>query len=474
MKESRRYKNFKIGNQKGFKLKILTLLVVLTLSICFSCSQMPVYTRPDVQKPDDWLFKINITKAQSERLWWQSFNDEVLNSLIEEGLKANIDILIATARVEEYIGRYMSASGGLYPQVNLGGSVLRNRTTTIGETITGNNLNLNFNLNWEIDFWGRLKSIDESAKAQLLSAEDAKEALLLTIVSSIVESYMNILSLDEQLRIAKETAKSRKDYYEIFKLRFEGGLISELELNQAKSEYESTLATIPSLERQIAQQENGLSILIGSNPKPIKRTTSLNKLTTPSIPSGLPSDLLQRRPDIMQAENDLISANAQIGVARAAFFPTISLTGAFGWASNDLSNLFKDSSNTWSWGASVTAPIFRGGTLRGNLKTAEAQQKQALLKYQQVIQRAFKEVEDALIEHTKNSQQLEIQYRQVSSLRDYAEVARMRYENGYTSYIEVLDAERSLFNAELSLTQTKTALMKSVISIYKSMGGNWF
>ncbi|MCX8068960.1 MAG: efflux transporter outer membrane subunit [Thermodesulfovibrionales bacterium] len=448
--------------------------VIIFIFFCISCSQIPSYTRPYVQTPEDWRFKIDTSKTQSERLWWQSFGDPVLNSLIEEGLKANHDILIATARVEEYIGRYMSATGGLYPQVNLGGTAIRSRATTLGETFTGNNFNLNFNLNWEIDFWGRLKGIDESAKAQLLSAEESKQAVLLTIVSAIAESYLNLLSLDEQLRIAQETAKSRKDYYEIFQLRFQGGVISELELKQAKSEYESTLATIPNLQRQIAQQESALSILIGSNPKSIQRGKSLISLNTPLIPAGLPSDLLQRRPDIRQAENDLISANAQIGVARASFFPTISLTGAFGWASGDLTDLLKDTSRVWNFGGSATAPIFRGGTLRGNLKTAEALQQQALLKYQQSIQKAFKEVEDALIENKMNSQQLEIQQRQVSSLRDYAGIARMRYENGYTSYIEVLDAERSLFNAELSMTQTKTALIKSVISLYKSLGGQWF
>ncbi len=450
----------------------LLFLFILTL-ILSACSQMPVYTRPSVEMPERWRNEVRASKEASEALWWQQFGDAGLDALIEEGMRNNYDLLIASARVQEFIGRYGATKGALYPQVTSVGTAGRGRSNIMGESVISNAYQINLNASWEIDLWGRLRSAEEAARAQIMSAEAAQEALLLTTVSSIAETYINILNLHEQLRISKETADSRRDYYEIFKLRFEGGVISELELNQARSEYESALISIPTLERQTEQQENALSILIGRNPQPITFKKTLDDLRQPPIIAGLPSELLHRRPDIRQAEEDLKAANAQIGVARAAFFPTISLTGQFGWASAELSDLFTGPNKTWQWAGSFAAPIFKGGSLSGNLMAAEAQQRQALLKYQQTIQRAFREVEDALIEHKKTEQQLEIQNRQIASLRDYAKIARLRYENGYTSYIEVLDADRNLFNAELSLAQTKTLLLKSVIALYKAIGGQW-
>lgn len=452
------------------KLCCLSLAFVMLLS---ACSQMPVYKRPAVDIPDDWRFKEAETKGMSERLWWQQFGDPTLNAMIDEGIKGNYDLLIASARIEEFIGKYGAARGALFPQIGAGGEADRSRTNMLGQTVTANAYKINLNASWEIDLWGRLRSAEEAARAQILSAEAAQQALLLTTIASIAETYINILNLKEQLSISRETADSRRQYYEIFQARYEGGVISELELKQAKSEYESALASIPSLERQIAQQENALSILLGKNPQSITTQRALAEIKMPSVPSNLPSELLQRRPDIRQAEEDLRAANALIGAARAAFFPTISLTGAFGWASPELSDLFSGPSGAWKWAGSFTVPIFKGGILSGNLEAAEAQQRQALIRYQQAIKRAFKEVEDALIEHRKTKEQIDIMDRQLSSLRDYARVARLRYENGYTSYIEALDAERNLFNAELSYTQTKTAYVKSIISLYKGMGGQW-
>ncbi len=452
------------------RLCCLSLVVIVFLS---ACSQMPVYKRPSVDIPDNWRFKEADTKGHSEVLWWRQFGDTVLDAMIEEGLKNNHDMLIASARVDEFIGKYGAVRGQILPQVGLGGEANRSRTNMLGQVLTVNAYQVNLNTSWEIDLWGRLRGAEEAARAQILSAEAAQQALLLTTVASIAETYFNVLNLTEQLRVSRETADLRRQYYEIFQMRYEGGVISELELKQAKSEYESALASIPSLERQIAQQENALSILLGKNPQSIKPQRNLWEIKMPDVPSGLPSELLQRRPDIRQAEEDLKATDALIGVARAAFFPTISLTGAFGWVSTELSDLFMGPSNTWKWGGSLVLPIFKGGTLKGNLEAAEAQQRQALLRYQQSIQRAFKEVEDALVEHQKTKQQIGIMDSQLESLRDYARVARLRYDNGYTSYIEVLDAERNLFNVEISYAQTKTAYIKSIISLYKALGGEW-
>ena len=266
---------------------------------------------------------------------------------------------------------------------------------------------------------------------------------------------------------------SREESYNLFKLRLQTGVISETELYQAKSEYEQALATIPFLEKTIAQQENVLSVLLGRNPGPIPRGKTVDDFVLPAVPAGLPSDLLANRPDIRQAEQNLIAANARIGVAKSLYFPSISLTGLFGYASTDLSNLFMGPAKVWSWAAPLTAPIFTGGAIRGQVRSAEAVQQQALLRYQQSIQASFREVEDALIDQRKSREQLEVQARLLESLRNYVRLARLRFDNGYTSYIEVLDAERRLFTAELSMAETKGVLFQALVNLYKAMGGGW-
>jgi multidrug efflux system outer membrane protein len=326
---------------------------------------------------------------------------------------------------------------------------------------------------WEIDLWGKLRRATEAARADLLSTEEARQSVILSLVSAVANGYISLRDFDKQLEVARQTAKAREESYKLFKLRYEGGVISELELNQVKSEYEQALATIPQIEKQVAFQENGLSVLIGRNPGPIFRGKNMDELVLPAVPAGLPSDLLTKRPDIRQVEQSLVAANARIGVARAQYFPSISLTGLFGWSSSDLSNLFKGVSNVWSWGGSLTAPIFTGGAIMGQEKAAEAIQQQALFNYQKTVQGAFREVEDALVDQKRTREQLEAQKRQVDALKEYARIARLRYENGYTSYIEVLDAERSLFSAELQYAQTQGILFQALVNLYKAVGGGW-
>jgi len=256
-------------------------------------------------------------------------------------------------------------------------------------------------------------------------------------------------------------------------LRFSGGEVSQMELAQSQSEYEASLATIPQIELQIAQQEDALSILLGHNPGDIARDRELDDLALPAVPAGLPSELLERRPDLRQAEQDLIAANALIGAARALYFPSISLTGLFGSASGRFSSLFTGPARVWSYAGAVTLPIFTAGSIGGQVKQAEAQQQQALFQYQKSIQVAFQEVADALVSLQKTREQLVVQGSQVDALRTYARLARLRFEGGYTSYIEVLDAERSLFNAQLSYAQTQGVVFTSTVSLYKAMGGGW-
>jgi multidrug efflux system outer membrane protein len=289
----------------------------------------------------------------------------------------------------------------------------------------------------------------------------------------VASSYITLRELERQLEIAKSTAEARKGSFLLFKDKFQGGVVSELELAQSQSDYEASLVTIPELEAQVAQQEDALSVLLGRNPGPIAAGRALPALGVPAVPAGLPSQLLERRPDLRQAEQDLIAANALIGAARAQYFPTISLTGLFGSLSNEFSGLFKGPAKVWSYAAAASMPIFTGGGIAGQVQVAEARQQQALLRYQKLIQVAFQEVSDALIAHTKAREQLGFQGQQVQTLRTYLDLARLRYDEGYTSYIEVLDAERNLFNAQLSYAQTQSIVLISLVNLYKAMGGGW-
>ena len=456
---------------------VISSLLVLTL---FGCMTGPNYRRPVVEIPPSWRFEEKEAKEVANMAWWEQFSDPVLDELIHVALKENQDIKIAAARVGEFIGRYVTARAPLFPQVGAGSIAGRSRVTEKGNTpfpSNGENPANTFqpflNASWEIDLWGKLRRATEAARADLLGTEEGRRAVIMTLVTSVAGTYVNLRDLDMQLDIAKRTAKSREETYKLFRIRFQGGVISELELNQVKSEYERALSTIPFLDKVIAQQENSLSILLGRNPARILRGKTIDELTLPAVPAGLPSDLLVNRPDVRQAEQDLIAANARIGVARSLYFPTISLTSMFGFASTDLSNLFMGPAKIWSWAVPLAAPIFTGGAISGQVRSAEAVQQQALLRYQQSIQTAFREVEDALVDQKRTREQLDAQAREVEALRHYARIARLRFDNGYTSYIEVLDAERSLFNAELSQAGTKGLLFQALVSLYKAMGGGW-
>ena len=456
------------------------LIIFLTLTfILLGCMVGPDYRRPSVETPKLWRFEEKEAREVANTAWWEQFDDPVLNKLIRNALKENKDVKIAAARVEEFVGRYRTTRAPLFPQVGAGAIASRSRVTERGPSpIDGtinpaNDFQIFLNANWEIDLWGKLRRGTEAARADLLSTEEARRAVILTLVTSVATAYVNLRDLDLQLEIAKRTAKSRQESYDLFQLRFRGGTISELELNQVKSDYEQALSTIPLIEKAIAQQENGICVLLGRNPGPIPRGKTIDELVLPVVPAALPSELLTNRPDIRQAEQELIAANARIGVARSYYFPSISLTSSLGYASADLSKLFSGPAKVWSVAAPLTAPIFTAGAISGQVKSAKAVQKQALLRYEQVIQTAFLEVENALIDRKRSKEQLEIEAQRVNTLRNYARIARLRFDSGYTSYIEVLDAERSLFGAELFHAQTKGVLFQALVSLYKAIGGGW-
>jgi len=456
---------------------VISFLLVLSL---FGCMVGPNYRRPSIETPSSWRFEEKEAREVANTKWWEQFGDPVLNELIETALKENKDIKIAAANVQDFMGRYVTTRAPLFPQIGFGASASRSRVTenaaaplSKGTINPGNSFQIFLNANWEIDLWGKLRRATEAARADLLSTEEARRAVILTLVTSVASAYVNLRDLDLQLEIAKQTTKSREGTYNLFKLRFGRGLISDLELSQVKSEYERTLSTIPFIEKTIAQQENALSVLLGRNPGPDPRGKTIDELILPAVPAGLPSDLLVNRPDIRQVEQDLISANAKIGVAKSLYFPAISLTSAFGYASADLSKLFTGPARVWSLAAPLTAPIFTAGAISGQVKSSKAVRQGVVVRYEQSIQTAFREVEDALIDQRKSREQLEIETQEVATLHNYARVARLRFDSGYTSYIEVLDAERNLFNAELSHAETKGILFQALVNLYKAMGGGW-
>jgi multidrug efflux system outer membrane protein len=447
--------------------------------ILFGCTVGPNYRRPAVETPPSWRFEEKEARSAVNIAWWEQFGDPVLNGLIQDALRENKEVRIAAARVEEFMGRYGATRAALFPQLTAGASAGRSRVSdrtaapTTGMQNPADNYLAFLNANWEIDLWGKLRRATEAGRANVLATQEARRAVVLTLVASVANAYVNLRELETEVEIARRTMKSREESYRLFQLRFDGGVISEVELYQVKSEYEQALATVPLLEKLIAQQENALNVLLGRNPGPIPAGRAMNELLLPGVPAGLPSDLLANRPDIRRAEQDLIAANARIGVARAYYFPSISLTALFGYVSTDLSNLFSGPARTWSWAAPLTAPIFTAGAIRGQVEAAEAVNREFLIQYEQSIQAAFREVEDALIDQRRSRERLEVQTRQIDTLRNYARMARLRFETGHTSYLEVLDAERSLFNAELAQAQTKGALFQALVNLYKAMGGGW-
>jgi multidrug efflux system outer membrane protein len=452
----------------------------LAACLLAGCAVGPDYKRPPVDAPAAFRFDAKDASDTANTAWWQQFQDPELDRLIGIALAENKDVQVAAARIDEFLGQFRTTRSVLFPQVGAGLSAQRQRippgqfqatpgfTSGVIETYS-----LDLSVSWEIDVFGKRRRETEAARANLLASEEGRRATILTLVSTVASSYVALRQLDRQLEIAKETARTRQGSFDLFRERFEGGTVSELEVSQTQSDYEAALVAIPPIESQIAQAENALAVLLGRNPGPIRRGAALVDLKLPLVPAGLPSQLVERRPDLRQAEQQLIAANAQIGVARAQYFPVISLTGLFGSASTAFSGLFKGANKAWSYGANTTMPIFTAGGIAGTVESAEAAQREALLRYQQAIQVAFREVSDSLIAHAKAREQLVHQDSQVVTLRNYLELARLRYENGYTSYIEVLDAERNLFNAEVAQTQTMSNVVVSLVNLYKAMGGGW-
>jgi len=326
---------------------------------------------------------------------------------------------------------------------------------------------------FEIDLFGRLRRATEASQADLLATEEARRALALSLAATVANSYISLRSLDDQLAISRHTLETREEALRIFELRYEGGVVSEMELSQVRSEVETARIAVPLLEQSVAQQENAISALLGRLPGPVARGKTLTEMSLPLPPSSLPSSVLERRPDILQAEQALVASNARIGVAKAAYFPVVSLTGLLGSSSADLSKLFSGAAQIWSYGADAVLPIFTAGGIAGQVTAAEARQVQALEQYRKAIENAFREVDDALVAGTKTREVVEGLMRQVEALSSYDRVARLRFEGGYSAYLEVLDAERNLFQSQINESQARAQALIAITTLYKVLGGGW-
>ncbi|HYA43158.1 MAG TPA: efflux transporter outer membrane subunit [Syntrophobacteraceae bacterium] len=455
-------------------------IILLVVALLAGCAVGPDYKRPAIDIPQNWRFEDKEAKDVANTAWWQQFNDPVLNELIQIALRENKDLKVAVARIGEFVGQYVTTRASLFPQFGVGasGGVQRITKTGLpalppGTENTDDVWSVFVNGSWEIDIWGKIRRATEAARAGILSSEEGRRAVILSLVAAVASAYIDLRDADMEMEISIKTADAYRESLHIFELRFKEGFSSSIEVNMVKAEYERALAAIFFYEKTIPQLENALSILLGRNPGPIPRGRTLDGLALPDVPAGLPSGLLEQRPDIRGAEQDLIAANAQIGAAKALYYPAISLTAAFGYSSADLSKLFKSPAQAWSVAAPVIAPIFTAGAIRGQVKFAESRQQELVVRYQQAIQSAFREVDDALVDQKQTKPQLEALGRRTEALREYARLAQLRFDNGYTSYLEVLDANRSLFDAELNYAQTKATLFRSFVNLYKAMGGGW-
>jgi outer membrane protein, multidrug efflux system len=450
--------------------------LIVTTACLGACAVGPDYHRPAVETPATFRYASPQAEVVDTSLdWWTQFNDPVLDDLVAKALAQNKDLAIASARIEEFYGRYVVTRAGLFPQVsaNFGASRSRGVPAPGFPPVVGNQVELNGMVSWELDLFGHLRRLTEAARADYLGTQSAQQATRVALIANVAIAYLQLRDFDNQLLIAQATLGSRKGALDLFNERFTGGVVSKLQVSQARSEYESAQTSVYSIQQEIGVQENAISLLLGQNPGPIPRGKSITELTAPAIPAGLPSSLIERRPDILEAEQALVSANASIGAARALYFPQISLTGLFGAASTALSGLWTGPARVWSFAGAVTQPIFEGGAIAGGVHQAEAVQQEALFSYEQTIQQAFADVENALVSVARTRDQLDSTTRQVAALAEYASVARDLFEGGYTSYLDVLDAERSLFNAQLQQSSLQDQELAQIVNLYKALGYGW-
>lgn len=463
------------------RTRIVAFLAIFITS--FSPISITAQKPAPIKTPDSFRGSETIDQNSIGDLkWFEVFKDQELQNLIRTAMVRNYDLGLATARINAARANLGLARSDQFPQFDATADLTTNRFSRNGQVSASGQggqrrsfgsvlLNL---LTFEIDVWGRLRNQTKAARAELRASEEDRKAVMTTVVGDVAAGYFNLLELDSQLDIAKRTLATRENSLRLIRARQEGGLATMLDVRQAEELVYQASQTIPDTEREIQQTENQISLLLGNNPGPIGRGKPLaQQEELPAVPTGLPSSLLERRPDIRSAEENLVAQRALVSAAKAAYFPRISLTGLLGFQSNQLSSLFTGPSRAWTFVPQLTQPIFTGGRLKSNVKFARAQQEFALVAYQQTIQNAFREVSDALIQYRKVKEIRIQQELLVATLQDRSRLAYLRYEGGVDSLLNALDADRDLFEAELNLTQTKRDELISVVQLYKALGGGW-
>jgi len=453
----------------------LSLLIILT-----GCKMGPNYKRPAVSAPDTFRGAAPMSAPTSQSIgeekWWTTFQDEQLQTLIREALAQNYDVRIAATRVLQAQAVLGITRADQYPTITAGASANNQRLprTAVTPEFENSPIQVNIGLAWELDFWGKYRRATEAARAELLATEWGQKAVVSGLVSSVASAYFQLLELDAEMGISRNALDSRRESLRLVEIRQRGGNTSLMDVRQSEQLVYAAAAAIPDLERRIQQQENLISILLGRNPGPITRGKSLVETTVPlEVPAGLPSSLLERRPDLQSAEQTLVAANARIGVAKAAYFPQITLTGLAGYQSSALTDLFSGPAGLWSFGAQLTQPIFTAGKIRSGVRLTEAQQQEAVLFYQKSIQQAFRDVSDSLVAFTKNREFREQQALLTHAAGDATRLADSRYRGGVTSYLEVLDSDSRYFDAQIVLAQAQLNERLALVQLYNALGGGW-
>jgi outer membrane protein, multidrug efflux system len=458
------------------KLAFLPLLVLLA-----GCAVGPNYKRPTVNLPTDYRAAIPAQTAEAASLgnekWWDVYQDPVLAQLIHTAIQQNYDVRIAATRVLEAQAQLGITRANQFPSASVGAGVSSQQNAKVSNLFPAYQVNegqLNLSVIWNLDFWGKYRRQTEEARAQLLATKWGQQAVISSLVANVATAYFQLRALDSELEIAKRTLGSRQQSLQLTRLLETHGSASDLDVSQSEQLLYTASETIPDLERQIQQQENLLSILLGENPRSIPRGRPLTEQPAPdNVPAGLPSELLERRPDVREAEANMMAANAQIGVAKAAFFPSISLTGTGGLESNALNRFLSAPSQTWNAGLSITQPVFEGGRLRSGLRLSRAQYQEAVLIYQQTVQNALEQVSNALIATQKDRGFREQQEMLTRAAQRTDELSEVLYKNGGASYLQVLTSETNYFSAELNLVQAQLNERLALVQLYQSLGGGW-
>jgi multidrug efflux system outer membrane protein len=463
-------------------MKTKLIAVVLATGAIAGCTTVgPNYKRPVVTTPD--AFRGASESAASDAAsfgdakWTTLFEDAPLRELIATALEQNFDVRIAAARILQAQAQLGITRSNQYPSVDAQAAVQGQRsslTSSDREATTAGVMQLGGSVSWELDFWGKYRRATEAARAQMLGSEWGRRAVISSLVSQVASGYFALRALDLELAIATRTLETRQESLRLTQVREQGGVTSLVDVRQAEQLVYGATAQIVDVKRSIEQQENFLSALLGRNPGPIARGRELtDQPHAPELPAGLPSALLERRPDIRQAEQGIIATNAEIGVAKAAYFPQITLTGAGGLASTALSALFTGSAGAWSAAASVVQPVFTAGRTRSQVALADARRQEATLAYQQTIQQAFREVSDALVGYRRRRELREAQEQLVRAAQDARRLADLRYQGGASSYLEVLDSDTRLFSAEIDLVRAQLSELAAFVEIYRALGGGW-